>query len=192
MTVARIALAGLAVLAACGSGSNGGSTDAGYVASVGTDDAKDAACLTCHTDVAKDWAHLSSHRLLLGCTGCHAVQAGTPGKGHASVPACTSCHSQTTHQSLACTACHQQHGSANAFLFREQLALPNGGTATVHLTAPEGATPDGLAHDGKGACEVCHDSTTHYDSAGTGTPHETGWCIDCHSHTDGFAPPAPQ
>ncbi len=187
----RLALALLVVLvAACGPAGSSAS-DGGYVAGLGTEDARDATCLACHSEVAQDWTHESSHRLLLGCTGCHQVKAGTPGPGHAQLPACGACHSQQTHEDLACATCHQQHGSQNAFLFREEVTLVDGTEVAVHLTKPEGATPDGLAHGGTGACEVCHDTTTHYNRDGHGTPHDTSWCISCHRHEDGFAPSAP-
>jgi hypothetical protein len=39
---------------------------------------------------------------------------------------------------------------------------------------------------GTGICEVCHVSTSVYNSAGTGADHHKDFCMNCHSHQDGF------
>jgi hypothetical protein len=166
---------------------------------VGTDLAASAKCLGCHAAVAAAWKNPSSHERLLDCATCHAV-TGPSGKGHAVTPACSKCHSEQSHPaaSAACATCHAVHGSANAFLLRESIELPGGGTAAVHVTKPEGASANGLARAGvagatagTGLCEVCHAATKHYDRAGKGTAHSGRWCFDCHDHQAGMAVSAP-
>lgn len=152
-----------------------------------------AACAGCHGDENAAWANPSSHRLLFQCVDCHAVADGPGVAGHAQSASCRRCHSEVTHHG-ACDACHDPHGSENAFLVRAAIALPDGGTALVHLTAPEGVSPDGLARagadggvPGTGLCEVCHDATGYFDDRGEGAPHHTEYCARCHDHQAGFA-----
>ncbi|MBM4397243.1 MAG: hypothetical protein FJ087_16355 [Deltaproteobacteria bacterium] len=161
---------------------------------IGTDLAANAKCLGCHAGVAAAWKNPSSHERVLDCATCHAV-SGASGKGHADRPPCGRCHSEASHPTAAtaCGACHAVHGSSNAFLVRESIALPGGGTAAIRVTKPEGASNDGLARAGvaggkagTGLCEVCHAATAHYDAAGKGSAHSTKWCFDCHSHQAGM------
>lgn len=175
-----------------------GAPDAGSVVGAGTDDATTARCLSCHETIAAAWSNLSSHQVLLDCNGCHALGTTFPHAMPVTLPVCATCHSEHAHPAGgdACTTCHDPHGSPNVFLIRPVLDLPGGGTAEIHFTQVEGASADGLARAGvagekagTGLCEVCHASTAHYDSAGTGTPHETKWCGGCHDHQGGFAPP---
>ncbi len=161
---------------------------------VGTDLAASAACLSCHTRIAESWANPSAHRQLLGCTGCHERGAEPPAPGHAGTPTCSTCHSQSDHSSQGCTTCHDQHGSENAYLIRASLRLAGGGRAEIHFTEPTGATPDGLvrtgvagATAGTGLCEVCHsERVDFYNRTGTGKPHPTTWCGECHDHQRGL------
>lgn len=140
-------------------------------------------CLGCHDTIATQWTAPSSHRLLLDCSACHAAVDGTPaGPGHQTTGDCKSCHTAKSHRSFGCVTCHDVHGSPNLFLVKPALY----GNA-VHLSKAEGATPDGLAHEGKGVCETCHDSTKYYSADG-GLPHDATYCVECHTHFEGFTP----
>lgn len=151
---------------------------------VGTDVAGDLKCLSCHVAVKSAWEHSSTHAMIHDCRVCHKTNAPS-GAGHASKKPCADCHSEKAHPAAApCSACHQVHGTANRFLIPDTL-----GGRPVFLTTPEGKSDTGLARGtGKGVCEVCHASTKYYTSAGAGAAHETGWCIKCHSHQNGFSP----
>ncbi len=176
-----------------------GAAQAGPVAAtgpdgIGTDLAGVQQCTACHDAVGTAWGHLNSHSLLLDCRTCHKV-TGASGKGHAETPACSTCHSQKSHPTAAtaCNACHDAHGTVNAFLVRDSVTLASGTVATLHVTKPEGAGKDGLVRAGvsgqvagTGVCEVCHETTTVYNHAGTGAAHGTQWCAECHRHEDGY------
>lgn len=164
---------------------------------VGTDAAQAEGCLSCHAGLRAAWEAPQTHSLLLDCGTCHALKAAS-GKGHADSPACAKCHSQKSHPAAAtaCGTCHAVHGSANAFLLRESVEVPGGGTAAIHVTKPQGASKDGLVRQGvagatagTGLCEACHQGTAHYDRAGTAAAHDAGWCAPCHGHAEGFASP---
>ncbi len=120
--------------------------------------------------------------LVCGCSG------GEPVSYHA----CSDCHSEGPHPfgASSCTACHNPHGSDNAFLIKTRVTPPGGSaSAPVHVAKPDGDTPDGLVHAGKGLCEVCHTTTKYYLVNGQGAPHDTGQCTKCHDHQAGFANP---
>jgi hypothetical protein len=155
---------------------------------LGTDEAQVAACLACHPEVSAAWAKPSSHKLLLGCAGCH--------DGHASTAACSSCHSSVSHPAEAsCTSCHDPHGSANLYGVRESLTRPDRTVAKVEFGLPEGAAALGLVRSGgdggvagAGLCETCHRYTRYFRGDGGTAPHASGWCARCHSHAQGFQP----
>lgn len=152
-------------------------------------------CAACHVTEWAQWQNPSSHNHLFVCTDCHTTSTAVAGAGHATSPLCSTCHSETAHPAgAACTTCHDPHGSPNAFLIVPVLTRPAGGNADILVTAPEGASLDGLVRAGvddgvagTGLCETCHDSTTYYNAFGTGAPHPTEWCAECHDHQAGFA-----
>lgn len=176
-------LFGALTLGACGGGAR---PDAGSDGT-GTDQALVARCFACHgAALGTQWKHASSHSLLLDCGACHVETKPQPGAGHQSSRECADCHSVKTHRDARCADCHDVHGTANLFLVRPKLA-----GVTIELATPAGLATKGLAQGtGSGACEVCHQSTAHYRRDGSGAPHETGWCITCHSHARGFSPDA--
>jgi len=162
-----------------------------------TDPTAVAACIECHDEQGLSWEHPSSHQLLLYCTTCHEIVRTDTGAGHARTRPCSDCHSEAMHNG-ACAVCHDPHGSSNAFVVRERIAVPAGGDAPIHLTTSDGASPDGLVRAGvageiagTGLCEVCHTATAFYTSAGAGAGHFTEPCAGCHLHVAGFAPPGP-
>jgi hypothetical protein len=174
-------------------------TDTGLDVDQRTDQEIVAACVACHAAEGERWQHVSSHHLLFNCAVCHTQLLERPGVGHEDRPFCSHCHSESPHpDSAPCAQCHDPHGSANAFLLRETITLPgDAGTASVHVTRPEGASPEGFVRagipDGGGAgtgfCEVCHTTTVYYNRAGTGALHSAELCSTCHTHADGFHRP---
>jgi predicted CXXCH cytochrome family protein len=155
-------------------------------------------CFDCHSDLADAWSLPSAHRLLFQCTDCHGFISAY-GPGHMSRRPCLNCHSEQSHQGYDCARCHTPHGSANAFLIRERIDNALGGTSDIHVSGPQGASPDGLVRagvdgqtPGTGLCEVCHTTTAHYTGDGSAPAHHTDWCARCHSHQRGFAPGAPE
>jgi predicted CXXCH cytochrome family protein len=153
--------------------------DAGVDGS-GTNQALVAKCMGCHEQqLGPQWSSVSTHSLLFDCSTCHVAMKDS-GAGHASSKECGECHGAKNHRSLACRDCHDVHGSSNLFLLRARVT-----GETVSVT-----TPVLVKGDGTGVCEVCHTNTAHYRRDGSGTAHDTQWCIGCHSHDTGFLPDA--
>ncbi|HEY3354335.1 MAG TPA: cytochrome c3 family protein [Polyangia bacterium] len=200
MTLPRPALLLAALACGCSTAVPAAPEDAAPAAhdggdGIGADVAGQAACLGCHWSIGFRWRERpSSHSLTLDCFACH-TPSGPPGPGHVATGGCDRCHSARPHPAgAACTTCHEPHGTSNAFLVRTRLERPDGTEADLHVTAAEGASADGLAHAGvpgaaPGVCETCHTATRFYRRSGDGEPHSTAFCVDCHAHDAGFAPP---
>jgi hypothetical protein len=163
------------------------------------------SCATCHADELASLVGTGGHSSLTNCAGCHADRRpNRVGRRHRAVPLCADCHmEETTHpERLAtakgrranrnCLACHDVHGSANLRLVNERIRWRQRVTA-ITFTSEAGAGPGGFtdpANPGHGLCENCHRTTKFYRSDGTGDPHFTATCTDCHAHADHFAPVA--
>lgn len=157
-------------------------------------------CAFCHDALATHMTDTGGHGSLnIKCTLCHQdLTPGTVGPGHESVPACVDCHTdQETHHDPAvgtkreCVVCHTPHGSANIYLVDEAITVPGGAVRPVDFTNLDGRADGSFASasdPGTGLCEICHTTTRHYRSDGTGTPHFTLPCYPCHPHATGFSP----
>jgi hypothetical protein len=168
---ALVAAAGMLALGtSCGPASR---ADAGSF--TGVDEALIRGCVACHRTTGLAWAQSSSHHLLFDCSACHQAR-GAPGSHHMDSLSCGDCHSQAQHHSVSCGACHDVHGTENLALVRPELG---------RFRVWQGDAPDGLAHRGAGVCEGCHTATGVYRADG-GAAHDTGWCITCHPHAEGF------
>jgi hypothetical protein len=201
---AALLLALLVAASACGGGGGGSETAA-------------SDCAACHALQTAAFDYPSSHQILFECTSCHEERRSSPGPGHRSVTTCDQCHSEAGHPpardsgdatpaadqgstgASSCAVCHDPHGSSNLFLIRGLLELPEGTTVPMffldlsgradwsyaELPASEGGEND--REPGQGLCEACHTRTRVYNRYGTGAPHFTGRCVDCHDHADGFS-----
>jgi predicted CXXCH cytochrome family protein len=159
-------------------------------------------CTFCHGDIAVPMYTFGGHGgFNVSCDRCHNqdLTPGRVGPDHRNVPACADCHrKQQTHMDPAagtpqqCLICHTPHGSPNLFLVDTDITTPSGAVAPIDFTNLIG-TADGsfasASDPGTGLCEVCHATTTVYNSAGTGAPHFTNNCVVCHKHDAAFAPP---
>jgi predicted CXXCH cytochrome family protein len=109
---------------------------------------------------------------------------------------CADCHTQQTHKSNNCFVCHSAHNnSSNIVDVRSQVRIP---THTARSVIFKRYTGVNSFADGNspysGVCYVCHTQTKYYRYDGSGAPnHADGInyngknCINCHSHTNGFA-----
>jgi len=134
------------------------------------------------------------------CLDCHAL------KTHSSM------YTGTKYGTwgVACRDCHTPHGSTNIYLIKNQITPPAvtgvQPARTVKFSTTTGATSSSVITaqsfaneaDNSGPCQVCHtrtqssggtprwrntgNSDTHYTSAAGTQP-----CVNCHSHTGGFA-----
>ena len=171
----------------------------------------DLKCPSCHADVEPNGVGCG-HRGITRCADCHPQNkphhdpnAGTPLQ-------CTLCH--TPHGSpnirliraqlatvspentvTACTGDGQCGADQLCASTNESCgsASQTGGcgvpiTFTNRMGKADGSFAS-VSAPGTGVCEVCHTTTLHYRSNGTGTPHFTLACPDCHLHTRAFAPP---
>jgi predicted CXXCH cytochrome family protein len=164
-------------------------------------EARFAECGFCHNALTVTANAANMHGTLgLECATCHELlRPNEYGPGHQRVPRCVDCHTgPQTHQDPAaggereCAVCHEPHGSANLFLVREQILTPSGAMRTVQFTNEGGLADGGFASEsnrGSGICETCHRTTRVFRGDGTGAPHFSVTCIDCHTHPAGFAPP---
>ncbi|MBX3025013.1 hypothetical protein KF840_08900 [bacterium] len=159
-------------------------------------------CTFCHDQVAVPMYTFGGHGgFKVTCTTCHDqdLTPGRVGPDHRNVPACADCHSkQKTHMDPAagtpqqCLVCHTPHGSPNLYLVDTDITVPSGAVAPIDFTNLIGKADGSFASatdPGTGLCEVCHATTTYYNSEGTGAPHFTNNCVVCHTHAAAFAPP---
>ena len=158
-------------------------------------------CEVCHADEAARLAKPGLHNANFAgnCVACHSQVSPTPGPGHETKPACSTCHAPsevTAHAppgvgALPCTQCHDPHGSDNIELVRETLHTTLGTDQPIVFSNRSGKADGSFASvsaPGTGVCEVCHTTTNHYRNDGGGSPHYTTPCYPCHSHADGFEP----
>lgn len=76
---------------------------------------------------------------------------------------------------LACTACHDYHGSTNAYILRERVVSPDGGsTGTLVGFGAVQAHWERL----QDFCLVCHEQTDPEHGRGA-------LCTSCHTHASG-------
>ena len=179
------------------------------VAAVPTASAATAAdagiCASCHADEVSALVATGGHSSLVDCRGCHADRRpGRVGRRHRATPRCEDCHTEQTGHPVGattgnglrrmrnCLACHDVHGSPNLALIQQSLRWRRRVTAIV-FTNKAGAAPGGFTDPddpGTGLCETCHRTTDVYRSDGTGKPHFTAPCTDCHAHAAHFEPVA--
>lgn len=196
---ARSLLVIAAVLLAAACGHDGAPQ---YGGSPPTIDQVYGQCNFCHGEVAVPMYAFGGHGgFKVVCQTCHDedLTPGRVGPDHRNVPACNDCHTkQQTHMDPAagtpqqCLVCHTPHGSPNIYLVNTDITTPSGYVAPIDFTNLNGKADGSFASEtdpGTGVCEVCHATTTHYNSEGTGTPHFTNNCVVCHKHGAAFAPP---
>jgi predicted CXXCH cytochrome family protein len=194
---ALAALALVALLTACG--------DPGAPRYGGAPPPIDVAygqCAFCHDSVAVPMYLTGGHgSVSVSCEQCHSqnLTPGRVGPDHRSVPVCVDCHTaEMTHMDPAagtpqeCLVCHTPHGSPNLYLVNQEITVPDGNVVGIDFTNLKGKADGSFASatdPGTGLCEVCHATTTVYNSEGDGAPHFTNNCVVCHKHAAAFAPP---
>jgi len=159
-------------------------------------------CAECHTDQVGTLIQTGGHAATLDCESCHTDRRpGQVGNGHRAIPRCSDCHSETGHpprnaprgrraEIRNCSRCHDVHGSTNLKLVQTSLRT-RGRLVPILFDSEAGAAPGGFTNPdapGTGLCEVCHRKTSFYRSNGSGEPHFTATCTDCHDHELGFQP----
>jgi predicted CXXCH cytochrome family protein len=158
-------------------------------------------CVGCHSDELETTAATGGHSPLVDCNGCHADRRpGRVGRRHRAIPNCADCHTEPTgHPPRAaephgrratrnCLGCHAVHGSPNLHLIRTDI-IRRGVVSPIAFTSEEGAAAGGFtdpADPGHGLCETCHRHTDFYVRNGSGKPHFTVTCTDCHAHDAHF------
>ncbi len=140
--------------------------------------------------------------------------ADTP---HDGITDCDECHNGTADQvvdaaipNAKCLVCHGAGGGATLAAAHQ---APSGtdcvdchnvmrsqgnakhikGTVNGQVVSFTGTGPADYTYqvgDGSGLCEVCHTSTLHYQSDGSGTAHHANDCLSCHTHESGIVIPA--
>jgi predicted CXXCH cytochrome family protein len=162
-------------------------------------------CAYCHVSETGSLVTTGGHAATLDCQSCHADRRpGRVGVGHRAIPRCTSCHDDLTghpprerprgrrKEIRNCSRCHAVHGSTNLRLVQTSIRT-RGHLVPMLFDSTAGAAPGGFTNPdapGTGLCEVCHRTTRFYRSDGSGEPHFTASCTDCHEHAVGFQPVA--
>ena len=155
-------------------------------------------CAACHVAESAASAEHGGHARILDCTSCHSDRRpGRFGRGHRRVERCASCHEVAGHpprrrsgrrMQRNCLRCHTPHGSPNLSLVREQIRHRRR-LLTIDFVNTSGVAEGGFIDPddpGAGLCAGCHRKTEFYRRDGSGAPHFTDSCTDCHRHEAGF------